>query len=230
MKSITNLKLFVFLLIFTIACSPAKKYVDGSKHWEQEIQTLEAKDKTNTYPDNSILFIGSSSIRLWNNIEKDMAPYPVIQRGFGGAKLSDLLVYENRLVNPHKFRAVVIFIANDIHGGKEDRTPEDIFTMYKQLVKSIRKDHKNEPIFWIQITPTASRWHVWENTQKANELIKEYTSRHKDLFYIETSPAFLGKDGKPINEYFLDDKLHLTQKGYDVWADIIKKSLNQNLK
>ncbi len=226
------MKKFIYLLFVSaiLSCSPAKKYVESAKHWENEIQALEKKDKENTYPDNSILFIGSSSIRLWNNIDKDMAPYPVIQRGVGGAKLSDLLVYKDRLVNPHKFRAVAVFIANDIHGGKEDRTPEQVATLYKQLVKSIRKTHKKEPIFFIEITPTESRWHVWENTQKANSLIKTYTEKGKNLYYIPTAESYLGKDGKPINAYFLDDKLHLTQKGYDVWAAAIKKVLDEKLK
>lgn len=224
-------KLLPILIILTlISCSPAKKYLETSKHWEKEISELVKQDETKTYPDNSILFIGSSSIRLWRNIDKDMAPYPVIQRGFGGANLRDLLVYENRLVNPHTFRAICVFIANDIHGGEADRTPEEVFTLYKQLIKSIRKEHKKEPIFWIQITPTESRWHVWDKTQKANELIKSYTEKHKNLYYIQTAESYIGSDGKPIKEYFLEDKLHLTQKGYDVWAEIIKRNLNQNLK
>jgi hypothetical protein len=226
------MKILSYLLLWLVlaSCNPAKKYVESAKKWENEILALEKKDKENTYPDNSILFIGSSSIRLWKNIDNDLAPYAVIQRGVGGAKLSDILVYENRLVNPHKFRAIGVFVANDIHGGKEDRSPEEVLKLYKNLVKSIRKDHKNKPIFFIQITPTESRWHVWNRTLQANNLIKEYSKSSKNLFYIETAPAFLGKDGKPIPEYFLEDKLHLTQKGYDVWADIIKKSLNQNLK
>lgn len=99
---------FVFLLLLSLvfSCSPAKKYVEGSKHWEKEISELVSDSKT--YPSESILFIGSSSIRLWDNIEKDMAPYPVIKRGFGGSNLKDVIVYEDRLVNPHSFRAVVV--------------------------------------------------------------------------------------------------------------------------
>lgn len=227
MKNLTLAALLVFVLF---SCSPARKYTESSRHWEKEISELVKQDETRVYPDNSILFIGSSSIRLWENIEKDMAPYPVIQRGFGGSNLRDVLVYEDRIINPHKFRAIVVFVANDIHGGKGDIAPEEVFKLYTQLVKSIRKEHKKEPIFWIQITPTESRWHVWDKTQRANTLIKEYTGKHKNLYYIETAPAFLGADGKPIKEYFREDKLHQTQKGYDVWAGLIKKSLDENLK
>ncbi|ADQ18538.1 GDSL-type esterase/lipase family protein [Leadbetterella byssophila] len=221
---------FVFLLLLSLvfSCSPAKKYVEGSKHWEKEISELVSDSKT--YPSESILFIGSSSIRLWDNIEKDMAPYPVIKRGFGGSNLKDVIVYEDRLVNPHSFRAVVVFVANDITGGKEDATPKEVFERYKLLVKSIRKEHKKEPIFWVQITPTESRWKVWDKIQEANTLIKNYTEKNKNLYYIETAEAFLGPDGKPIPAYFRADKLHLTQQGYDLWSGLIKASLNQHLK
>ncbi len=217
------------LLLILFSCSPARKYAESSQHWEKEITELVSQDQTRVYPDNSILFIGSSSIRLWDHIEKDMAPYPVIQRGFGGSNLRDVLVYEDRIINPHKFRAIVVFVANDIHGGKGDLAPKEVFKLYTELVKSIRKEHKKEPIFWVQITPTESRWHVWDKIQEANTLIENYTEKHKDLYYIETAPAFLGADGKPIPAYFREDKLHQTQKGYDVWAGLIKKALDKNL-
>lgn len=209
---------------------PAKKFVESAQMWENEILALEKKDRENTYPDNSILFIGSSSIRLWKNIEKDMAPYPVIQRGVGGAKLSDILVYENRLVNAHRFRAIVIYVGNDIHGSAQDRTPEEVLDIYKDLVTSIRKDHKSTPIFFIGITPTESRWKVWEPTHQANELIKTYSARNKNLHFIETSAAFLGANGMPKSSLFVEDKLHLSQDGYDIWAEIIKHELNKKLK
>ena len=226
MKNLIGLVLISILL----SCSPAKKYAESSKGWEKEIQGLEQLDKKNTYPDNSILFIGSSSIRLWEDIDKAMAPYPVIQRGFGGSNLSSVLFYEDRLINPHDFRAIVVFVANDIYGGQNDRTPKEVLTLYKQLVKSIRKDHKKEPIFFVQITPTESRWHVWDKTNEANKLIKNYSEKKKNLFYIQTAESFLGEDGMPIPAYFREDKLHQTQLGYEVWGGIIKTALDKNLK
>jgi lysophospholipase L1-like esterase len=226
-KKMRNIVVFLSLAL-VISCSPAKKFAEGSKHWEKEITEL--TDDNRVYPENSILFVGSSSIRLWDNMEQNMAPYPVIKRGFGGSNIRDVLVYEDRLINPHKFRAIVIFVANDITGGKNDITPEELFNLYKKLIQSIRKDHKTQPIFWVQITPTESRWSVWDKIQEANTLIKNYTEKQPKLFYIETASAFLGADGKPISSYFKADKLHQTQDGYDVWAKRIKDALNKNLK
>ncbi|MBK9934906.1 MAG: hypothetical protein IPP61_03110 [Cytophagaceae bacterium] len=223
----------LFLLSFSVilfSCSPTKKFQEAAKSWEPEIQKLEQLDKTETDPKDAILFIGSSSIRLWNNIRQDMAPYPVIQRGYGGAKFSDLLVYTKRLVYPHQFKAVAIFVANDITGSEEDKTPEEVLDMFKSTVKIIRKKDRKAPVYFIAITPTELRWNVWPQAKKANSLISAYCASHKNLHFIDTETRYLGGDGRPIGEYFIGDKLHQTQKGYDVWASIIKETFDKTLK
>jgi hypothetical protein len=222
-----------FVLIFAIglsACSPTRKFKETAKVWEPEITKLEILNKAEKKPENAILFIGSSSIRLWKNIEADMYPYSVIQRGFGGAKFTDLLVYTKRLVYPHKFGAVVIFVANDITGEKDDKTPREVLGLFKSTEKTIRKKFKNQPIYFIGITPNKLRWKVWPLAREANQLIESYCKTKKNLHFIATEAAFIGPDGLPIDNYFLGDKLHLTQNGYDVWAKIIKEKLDKTLK
>ena len=158
-----------------------------------------------------------------------MAPYPVIQRGYGGAKLSDFAVYADRIFDPHPCRAIVIFIANDIHGGDKDKSPEEVLLLYKNVIKTIRKKQAETPVFWIAITPTSSRWKVWPEIQKANNLIQEYCESADNLYFIKTDFAFLGENGRPINEFFMDDLLHLNADGYAVWTEIITKELNRVL-
>lgn len=222
--------IFIILSYVLLSCSPTRKFQEAAKSWEPEIQKLEAKDKTEKDPENAILYIGSSSIRLWKNIDKDMAPYPAIQRGYGGAKFTDLLVYAKRIVYPHQFRALVVYVANDITGGKEDKTPREVLGMFKTLEKIVRKKYKNQPIYFVAFTPTKSRWKAWPKIREANALIQAYCKTKKNLQFIETEAHYLGADGLPIDEYFIADKLHQTQKGYDVWAAIIKKKLNETLK
>lgn len=227
-----NRLLVILFSLAIIACSPVSKYqsVPEVKAWENEILKFEQLDRDESYPEESILFAGSSSIRLWSTLKEDMAPYPVIQRGYGGAKLSDFAVYADRLLNPHKCRAIVIFIANDISGSEQDKSPEEVLSLYNYVVKTIRKKQHDTPVFWIAITPTSSRWKVWPEIQKANNLIKEYCDSKKDLYFIKTDFAFLGEDGKPINEFFRDDLLHLNSKGYEVWKEIVRKELDRVLK
>jgi hypothetical protein len=225
-------KSLVFILaIILSACSPVRKYqsLPEVKAWENDIKQFEQLDKSESYPTESIFFAGSSSIRLWTDLMADMAPYPVIQRGYGGAKLSDFAVYADRIFDPHPCRAIVLFIANDITGSNQDKTPEEVLALYKSVIKTIRNKHKDTPVFWIAITPTSSRWKAWPEIQKANNLINNYCDSHKNLYFIKTDFAFLGPDGKPIDSLFRDDLLHLNDKGYAVWKKIIKDDLDRIL-
>lgn len=213
--------------IVLISCSPLSKYQDRPDvlSWENDIQKFEQLDKSETYPDNAILFAGSSSIRLWSTLEKDMAPYPVIQRGFGGSRLSDLAVYANRIFNPHPYSAIVLFVANDITGSDQDKSPHEVAILFRNVLRTIRRSHPETPVFWIEITPTALRWKVWNEIQKANLMIKEICENQKNTYYIKTDFGFLLTNGKPDDELFRDDKLHLNEKGYAVWTQIIKTEL-----
>jgi len=223
----------VLLISFILlSCSPIRKYqnLPEVRFWENDIQKFEQLDKSDKYPQDAILFAGSSSIRLWTSLEKDMVPYHVIQRGYGGAKLSDFAVYADRIFDPHQCRAIVLFIANDITGSSQDKTPENVAALFRNVLKTIRKTHPVTPVFWISITPTVLRWKVWPEIEKANSLIKEICDKKKNTYFIKTDFAFLSENGLPKDELFRDDKLHLTEKGYAVWTEIIKKELNNILK
>ncbi len=231
--SLTKFALFAFLIISLASCSKAidmSKYQEASKVWEKEIQQLEAKDKAETDPQNAILFVGSSSVRLWKNIETDMQPYPVIQRGYGGSKFSDNIFYIERLVKSHDFRALVMFFANDITGSNNDRTPEELTAIVKETIKKVRTIKPDKPVFLIEITPTNSRWKVWTQAKQANELLKNMSQKMKNVYFIETAAAYLDAEGKPRGELFIADQLHQNQKGYDIWSAIIKKRLDEVLK
>jgi glycerophosphoryl diester phosphodiesterase len=220
------------LLLSTFAvlsCSPVRKYqnLPEVKAWEKDIQQFEQLDKSEKYSKDAILFVGSSSIRLWNTLQKDMAPYPVIQRGFGGSKLSDLALYSERIIAPHPCKAIVIFAGNDITGSDQDKSPEEVAGLFRYLLKTIRKTHPETPVFWIAVTPTPLRWKVWPEIEKAGKLIKNICDGQDNTYFVRTEFAFLNENGVPITELFRDDRLHLTEKGYTVWNEVIKKELNK---
>ena len=219
-----------FIILISLAllsCSPITKYrhIPEVLSWENDIKNFEQLDKSEKYHDDAIVFAGSSSIRLWTSLEKDMAPYNIIQRGYGGAKLSDFAVYTSRIIDSHSCKAIVLFVANDITGSDQDKKPEEVASLFRYILKTIRKSHPVTPVFWIEITPTASRWKVWPEIQKANALIKNVCDKGKNTYFITTSYAFLNEKGLPKDELFRDDQLHLTEKGYAVWTGIIRKEL-----
>ena len=236
------MKIFLFVLALLLllsigGCSLEYKYSEHKYHFEDDIQALEQLTDYENLQDY-LLFIGSSSIKRWDSMEKDMSPYTIVKRGYGGAHYYDLIHFIDRLIiNKQKAKAVIIFVANDITIGDRDNyfnkrhsdlTPKEVTKLFKSVTKKISsKLGENLPIFVIETTPTASRWHVWKEIAKANELIKSFTEKKSNLNYISTRKFFLNEKNYPIGEYFLSDSLHLNDKGYDLWQGIIKKSLKE---
>ena len=226
---VRNFLLIALLLI--VSCAPLNKYreLPEVKAWESDIEKFEQLDISKSYPSDAILFAGSSSIRLWSTIGKDMLPFNVIQRGYGGAKLSDFVVYADRIIYPHPCQAIVIFIANDIEGNDNDKSPLEVSQLFKKVLYIIRRKFSDTPVFWISITPTPARWKVWPEIKEANEMIKEICAKHKNTYFVETEKYFLTSSGIPRNQLFVADRLHLNADGYAIWAEIIRNELNKVL-
>ena len=221
----------LFSLFLFISCSPLKEYRDlpEVKAWEPEIEKFTTLSKTEKYADDAVVFAGSSSIRLWKTLADDMKPYNVIQRGYGGAKLSDYGVYAENIFDNIPGRALVLFIANDISGSENDKSTDEVKNLFLYIVKTFRKNHPGAPVFWIAITPTTSRWKAWPEIKKANEQIRETCEKGKNMYYISTDKVFLNEQGLPRDELFVADKLHLNEEGYKIWTEIIKKELDKVL-
>jgi hypothetical protein len=230
MRATRHLLFISLLLIASISCNAQNKISKSILKWEDAIQKFEQLDKDQADPENAILFVGSSSIRLWQWIEEDMAPYPVIQRGYGGAKFSDLNYYAERIIYPHEFRALAIFIANDISGSKHDKKPEEVVELFTSVLETVRKKNSTTPVFLIAITPTRNRWDVWHKTKEANRQLKQKCSELADTYFIDTEALYLNENGEPKEELFISDKLHLNEEGYDVWTGAIKAGLDKVLK
>ncbi len=194
--------------------------------WEDEIVKLEKLDQKQADPKDPILFIGSSSVRLWKRLAEDMAPRKVINRGYGGAKFSDLAVYIDRIVNPHDFQALVIFVGNDIVGKEDDKSPDEVARLFKYVVGRVRVTHPTAPIFLIAVTPTPSRFKAWTEIRKANEALEGVCKADATLHFIATEKSYLDSDGQPIPKYFVEDMLHQNEVGYKVWAELVRKSLD----
>lgn len=204
--------------------------------WEKQIVQLEQTQATEPKTKDSIVFYGSSSIRRWENLATDMAPWPTVKRGYGGAKLPDIIHYAPRMLsphlgvdNPHRCRAVVVFVANDINGKGSNATPAEVAKRFDRLHKWIRDQDPTVPLFWIEVTPTLKRWAVWPEIANATTRIAKITETDANAHLIATAGAYLGVDGKPRAEFFVKDQLHLNETGYQLWSALIKAQLNLKL-
>lgn len=208
-----------FLWIFFVSFY---SFAQSSANWEPDIQAFERQDSVSGFTDGGIMFIGSSSIKLWQTLAADMAPHSVIQRGFGGSSLPDVIRYAGRIIGNHKPCAFVLFVANDITGAENDKSPEQVASLYETLVRITRSQHPHTPVFILAMTPTGSRWQAWPRIQEANNAIAEMALRQHHVVFIPTEHLFLEANGMPDPALFVADKLHLSPAGYTRWISVLK--------
>jgi lysophospholipase L1-like esterase len=207
------LRSLIALLCF-IPLSPAFCTEAGQDFgkWEKEIATFEAMDRTNPPPTNAVLFIGSTTIRLWTTLAQDFPNQRVINRGFGGSEIADATHFADRILFPYAPKAIFFRAGgNDIASGK---SPEAVFVDFKAFVATVHTKLPSADIFFISWNPTIARWQNRDKEAVFNNLVKEDARHSPHLQYIETTDMVLGSDGRPRPELFRDDKTHFSAAGY----------------
>ena len=191
--------------------------------WESQVQEFEAQDQINPPPENAIVVIGSSSIRFWEAIEDDLAPLPIIPRGFGGSTMNDAVYYADRLVTGYNPKMLVIY------EGDNDMffqiSPETFQATYLTFISKVRCALPDVPIYFVSIKPSVSRWQLWPQSVIANALIESLSSQDPLLHYIDVASAMLDAEGNARQELFTWDGLHMNEEGYAVWTEIIRPIL-----
>lgn len=179
-------------------------------------------DTKNSVPEDAILFVGSSSIRFWNTAER----FPhrrVINRGFGGAHISDVNHFVKEAVLQYGLDVIVFYAGdNDIAAGK---TGDQILEDYQEFVHAVLSENPATDVIFVAIKPSLARWSLWPRMQVANDLIRSYSAERANLHYADVAPPMLGADGMPRPELFVGDGLHMTSAGYDVWTRVLNQAL-----
>lgn len=210
---------------------PLADYRDAAiEKWGDEIAKLEQRDQDEPDPADGILLIGSSSIRRWSDADRDLAPYRTINRGYGGSTFADVAVFAERLITPHDFRGVVIFVGNDISGQDTDRTPAEVEPLVRHVASVVRKHRPDAPLLIVEVTPTPKRFEVWPAIRGLNAMLREVCLSEPNVHFVATAESFLTFDNRPRGELFVDDRLHLNEAGYTIWADLIRERLTDVLR
>lgn len=217
----TSLTGFVLAGLLLAGCQtppPNSLATHNSSRWQKDIAAFQAMDATNPPPAECIVFVGSSSIRLWKTLAQDFPGLPVVNRGFGGSQLADSVNYAAEIITSYRPREVVIYAGgNDINAGK---APELVFGDFVVLVKKIRAGAPQAKIAYISSAPNPARWAQVEKVRKLNSLVSEYCRRHGCTF-INVFPLMLGADGLPKPDIYVADRLHMNTNGYAIWRQAI---------
>jgi lysophospholipase L1-like esterase len=218
----------------SVASAQAKaerKALDPSR-FESEIAAFEKWDRQNAFPKDPILFVGSSSIRLWPTAEA-FPDAPVINRGFGGSTIADVNHYFDRIVGKYKPQSIIFYAGdNDIANGK---TPQQVFDDFKAFVQLVRDRLSKTPIYFISIKPSIARQKMWPEMKKANSLVHALSMINGQVVFVDVAtpmlgPKLQGREPSPKKDLFLDDGLHLNANGYDLWNKALSPTISAMLK
>jgi lysophospholipase L1-like esterase len=191
--------------------------------FENEIRAFEAADAKTPPAPGGVLFVGSSSIRLWTTLGDDFPGLPVINRGFGGSQVADSTRYAPRIVLPYQPGTIVLYAGdNDLADGK---SPGRVLADFKAFVETVRAALPRTRILFISIKPSVARWHLIDKIRDANRLVREFTTAGENLGYADIFTPMLGDDGKPRPELLGPDGLHVNETGYAVWRGVVAAAL-----
>lgn len=194
--------------------------------WRDAFNAFDAADKVKPVQPGGVLFVGSSSIRLWDDLESQFRSptLPVlVKRGFGGSQLSDCAAYLDRLVVAYQPRLVVLYAGdNDLNAG---RSPQQVLQSYENFVEGVHRALPYTRIAYVSIKPSPARAALLPAVQEANALIRAHAARDPRLDFIDVFQPMLGADGQPRAELFREDRLHLNAQGYALWHELIAARL-----
>ncbi len=221
-----TLSIAACLAAFVTASLPAQAVDPDPARFAAEMTSFASWDSRNSVPADSVLFVGSSTIRMWPTAQR-FPTRPVVNRGFGGSHISDVLHYLDQTVLRYR-PAVVVFYAgdNDIAAKKSSQR---VFDDFRQVVTRILAARADTDVVFVAIKPSPSRWELWPAMRDANALVRAFADSHPRVHYADIVPATLGADGQPKPELFVADRLHLSTAGYDAWTAALTPVLDQIL-
>jgi len=192
--------------------------------FESEIRAFEADDHQRPPPRHGIVFIGSSSIRLWRTLTQDFPLRRVLNRGFGGSHIADSVGFVERIVVPYAPALVVMYAGgNDIDAGK---SPARVLADFQAFTARVWSRLPRTEIAFISIAPNPARWAQVDRVREANRLVAASCRADPRLHYIDVFPEMLGADGRPRGELFVEDGLHMNRQGYEVWIPRVRATID----
>lgn len=186
--------------------------------WEQDMQRFAAADVATPPPGQAVLFVGSSSIRLWTTLAEDFPGVPVINRGFGGSEIRDSTWYADRIIVPYAPRQVLLYAGdNDLSNG---RSPQQLQADFRAFVARVRHDLPKVRIAYISNKPSPSRANLLQAQRQANALIQADAKRLR-VDFIDVFTPMLDANGQPREDLFIEDRLHMNAAGYALWRQVM---------
>ena len=211
---------FVFILFLAFS-SYAQEY---DHQWKDEINAFNSLNGDSP-SQGGILFTGSSSIKFWKDPAKDFNNSQILNRGFGGSQIIDLIENFDQVILKYHPKKIVIYSGdNDVQSGK---SAEIVFGDFCTLYGMIKAKLPNTKVYYIAIKPSLNRWSKVLEMKKANTMINEYLNTKSNAHFVDIFSPMIGTEGKPYKKWFIEDGLHMTKEGYQLWTKILTPYISQ---
>ena len=214
-------KLIIFGLCFVANFTFAQDTKQPNP-FQPEIDAFAKADKISMPDKGKILFAGSSSFRLWKDVNDYFPGKPILNRGFGGATLLDLIQYSKETIIQYKPKQIFIYCGENDIADNDTVKPKDVFNRFKQLYSILRTQlPASTPIVFLSLKPSIARWSMHEKMAASNELIKSFIHTQKNIQFLDVYSKMLDTDGTPFKDIFIEDNLHMNANGYKIWQKLM---------
>lgn len=211
----------LLLTIVLFSCAQAQQTQPQAPPFYNDILAFKKQDAQQVPPANGILLVGSSSFTRWKDVQSYFPGYPIINRGFGGSTLPDVIRYAYDVILPYKPKQVLVYCGeNDLASGDEV-TADMVVLRFKTLFGIIRQNLPNANIGFVSIKPSPSRAHIQPKVKAANKEIQAWLKKQKNSEFIDVYDAMLDDKKQMREELYVEDRLHMKPEGYAIWKKII---------
>lgn len=191
--------------------------------WAVEMAAFAAADREQPPVAGSVVFVGSSSIRLWKTLAQDFPELAPVNRGFGGSEIADSVAHFDVLIRPHAPRLVVFYAGtNDVAAGKEAARVAGDFEVFCSMLHA---EFPSARIVFLSVVPAPSRWALRETMAELNRRVADYCAQDERRQFVDVASVLMDADGLPLLENFADDRLHLSPAGYALWRQVVGRAL-----
>ncbi len=214
----TLLKRLTFVLLtfcFTLAFAQQKP-----QFWD-DIQKFKEINEAKPLPKDPILFLGSSSFTMWQDVNDYFPGKIIVNRGFGGSSLKDLMYYSTDLLKPYHPRQIIIYCGENDFSADPLLSSKQVFERYKHFYKTVRSYYPEIPVSYVSIKMSPSRKNLWKQFAETNSRIEKFMKKQKNASYIDITKGMEDGSGNVREDIFLNDMLHMKPSGYQIWANII---------
>jgi lysophospholipase L1-like esterase len=196
-----------------------------TNEWEPAIRAFEERDRTVEPPDDPVVFTGSSSIARWESLRRDFPDWPVLNRGFGGSQMSDLVFFCERIIIPYRPRMVIVYSGdNDLASGKSPRSVQETAC---QLIDRVRAEVSETRFAFLSVKYSPARLNLAEEIARLNDLLGTLAEEKSKVDYLDVASCLLNDEGKPVAGCYIEDGLHLSDEGYRRWTEVLLRYLRE---